>query len=86
MRFNRLAFSGALAYGLSHLGGVAGLESWRWIWLLEGAGTALVGVAAFWVFPDEPKNAGNWLTKEEKRFLELRQRYAMSGGVGHSET
>jgi hypothetical protein len=80
------AFSGALAFALAKLGGVAGLESWRWIWLLEGAFTALTGLVAPFVFVDTPEKAGNWLTHEEKRYLVLRQRYgAGSGGVARSE-
>ncbi|KAG7558197.1 hypothetical protein FFLO_02850 [Filobasidium floriforme] len=80
------AFSGLLAFGLAKLGGVAGLESWRWIWLLEGSFTAFVGVIAPFVFVDTPENAGSWLTHEEKRYLVLRQRYgAGSGGVARSE-
>lgn len=29
------AFSGLLAYGISFMGGVGGLNSWRWIFILE---------------------------------------------------
>lgn len=31
------AFSGLLAYGISHMRGVAGLEGWRWIFILVSA-------------------------------------------------
>lgn len=30
------AFGGALAYGISKMDGIGGLEGWRWIFLLEG--------------------------------------------------
>lgn len=80
------AFSGVLAYALSHLGGKAGLESWRWIWLLEGAFTVLVGLLCPLFFVDNPERCGSWLTHEEKRYLVLRQRYGPgSAGVARSE-
>jgi MFS family permease len=30
------AFSGLLAYAISKMDGVGGLEGWRWIFILEG--------------------------------------------------
>lgn len=30
------AFSGLLAFGISKMQGVGGLEGWRWIFILEG--------------------------------------------------
>jgi MFS family permease len=30
------AFSGLLAYGISHMDGTSGLAGWKWIFLLEG--------------------------------------------------
>ncbi len=37
--------------------GIAGLEGWRWIFILEGLFTVLVGVASFWVIQDFPETA-----------------------------
>jgi len=52
--------------------GIANLEPWRWIFLLEGLATIVTGVAVFWSFPDSPERAaGRWLTHEEARFLRL---------------
>jgi MFS family permease len=66
------AFSGLLAGGIAEMDGIAGLEGWRWIFILEGIATVIAGVAAFWLLPSKPSIA-TWLTPEEKRFLELTQ-------------
>ena len=41
------AFSGLLAYAIAHMEGVAGYSSWRWIFILEGLLSVLVGASAF---------------------------------------
>jgi hypothetical protein len=52
--------------------GVGGYEGWRWIFILEGLATVLMGVAVFWLLPDSPSHAeGRWLTADEARFLRL---------------
>jgi len=51
------AFSGLLAYGIDHMDGTANLAGWRWIFILEGLITCLVGVAAFFWIHDSPKTA-----------------------------
>ena len=37
------AFGGLIARGIAEMQGVGGLESWQWIFILEGAITLLVG-------------------------------------------
>lgn len=52
--------------------GIGGYEGWRWIFILEGLATVLMGVAVFWLLPDSPSHAeGRWLTADEARFLRL---------------
>ena len=66
------AFSGLLAAAIANLDGVAGQEGWRWIFILEGLATVLLGVTVFWLLPDSPDHAaGRWLTHDEARFLNL---------------
>lgn len=40
------AFSGLLAFAIGRMDGVANLEGWRWIFILEGLGT--VSRAFYW--------------------------------------
>ncbi|KAL2361306.1 hypothetical protein RJZ56_005797 [Blastomyces dermatitidis] len=44
-------------YGLNHLGGRAGLEGWRWMFLVNGLITIFVGVITYWWMIDFPENA-----------------------------
>ncbi|KAJ4359015.1 hypothetical protein N0V95_002551 [Ascochyta clinopodiicola] len=66
------AFSGLLAAAIAKMNGVGNYEGWRWIFIIEGIATVLMGVAVFWLLPDSPDHAvGRWLTEDEARFLRL---------------
>lgn len=75
------AFSGLLAAGIGQLGGVGGLTSWQWIFLIEGCVTMLMGLASFFLLVDTPSRSGSWLDEEEIRFLGI-QRFVKDGGPG----
>lgn len=45
------AFLGA---GLLQMRGVLGYAGWRWMFLLEGLFTLLIGIASFWMMPVAP--------------------------------
>ncbi|KAJ5991465.1 hypothetical protein N7522_011672 [Penicillium canescens] len=62
------AFSGLLAYLISKMDGVGGLEGWRWIFILEGLLTVVVAVFSFFLVWDEPATA-TFLSEHEKRVL-----------------
>ncbi|PNS20845.1 hypothetical protein CAC42_2776 [Sphaceloma murrayae] len=68
------AFSGLLAYGISFMDGVGGLEGWRWIFILEGMVTVLVALVAFYALYDYPQTA-SFLTPEERIFIVHRLTY-----------
>ena len=40
-----------LAFGILHLGGTNGLAGWRWLFALEGALTAVIGIVSLYVCP-----------------------------------
>lgn len=46
-----------------------GLESWRWVFFLQGAPTVLLAFVVLKVFVDQPHQA-KWLTTQEKAWLE----------------
>lgn len=48
--------------------GIRGLANWRWIFILEGTATILIGIASFFLLTDFPEEA-TWLTREEKDFI-----------------
>ncbi|MFE5005624.1 MFS transporter [Streptomyces sp. NPDC056696] len=53
------------------LHGLAGLDGWKWMFLLEGAPTVLLAIAVPWLLTDRPEQA-SWLTGEEKALLTAR--------------
>ncbi|KAF5694389.1 nicotinamide mononucleotide permease [Fusarium denticulatum] len=74
------AFSGLLAAGIAEMDGVGGMEGWRWIFLLEGMATVVLGVACFFFLIDTPALSTRWLNPEEIRFLELSMFIKQGGG------
>lgn len=65
------AFGGLIAYGCSNFDGAKGLESWRWIFILEGAITAFFALILFFVVSDFPEGA-KWLSENERAFLKAK--------------
>jgi MFS family permease len=49
------AFGGLLARGIMEMDGVAGRAGWSWIFILEGALTLVVAIAAYWAINDYPR-------------------------------
>ncbi len=60
--------------------GLAGLDGWRWIFILEGISTVIVGALCFFLLCDSPALSARWLDAEEIRYLELRQLARRSNG------
>lgn len=79
------AFSGLLAYAIGQLDHTWGYRGWRFIYVIEGLFTAMVGVASFFLLIPEPEKAGKWLDDQERRFLVLRHRFAAGGESGVAE-
>ncbi|OXH06703.1 nicotinamide mononucleotide permease [Cryptococcus neoformans A1-35-8] len=60
------AFSGLIAAGVQNgLDGKLGMESWRWLFILEGAITGFAAIIAIFVLPDYPATT-KWLSTREK--------------------
>ncbi|ORY54884.1 putative nicotinamide mononucleotide permease [Leucosporidium creatinivorum] len=60
------AFSGFISAGIQKgLDGAHGLESWRWLFIIEGAITAFVALLAILILPDYPATT-RWLSTREK--------------------
>jgi MFS transporter, ACS family, tartrate transporter len=49
--------------------GWLGFPGWRWLFVVEGAPAILLGVVAFFVLTDWPREAA-WLTAEQRKWLE----------------
>jgi MFS transporter, ACS family, tartrate transporter len=57
--------SGVIMY---YLDGVAGLNGWQWMFLLEGIPSITLGIAVLLHLTDRPEDA-NWLSAEERTWL-----------------
>lgn len=67
------AFSGLLAAAIIQMDGIAGLEGWRWIFILEGLFTVLFGVFVFLLMPNTPHQVLG-MSSEEKIYCAYRLR------------
>jgi MFS family permease len=79
------AFSGLLAAAIAQMDGVAGLEGWRWIFLLEGIATVMLGATCFFLLIDTPALSERWLNPNEIRYLEVSM-FIKQGGVFQEES
>ncbi|KAI1139216.1 DNA-repair protein rad2 [Hypoxylon sp. FL0543] len=65
------ALGGLLAYGIGQMDGVAGYSGWRWIFIIEGLPSIVLGVASFFLLPNDIDHA-YFLTPEEKQLANAR--------------
>lgn len=64
-----------LAFGLLRMRGVNGWEGWRWLFLIEGLFTFIIGIAAFFLMPASPVQTktwfrpNGWFTEREEKIV-----------------
>jgi ACS family tartrate transporter-like MFS transporter len=59
-----------------------GLASWRWMLLAEALPAVVLGIAAWFYFPDAPEQA-RWLTDEERRWLQANASHRVRSALGN---
>lgn len=69
------AFGGLLAYGIGFMDGIANLRGWRWIMIIEGIPTVIIGVATWFFLADDPDTAYYLNNEERALVVQLRSRY-----------
>lgn len=62
---------GLLAYAIGHMHGISGYRAWRWLFILEGIPTIMLGIAASVILADDPFSA-KFLSAEEKQLVQAR--------------
>ncbi|KAK0715983.1 major facilitator superfamily domain-containing protein [Lasiosphaeris hirsuta] len=66
--------SALLAYGLLHMRGVHGISGWRWLFLVEGLLTLVIGVFAFALMPAGPVQTKSWFRGQKGWFNEREEK------------
>ena len=66
---------------IGHMDGIAGLRGWRWIMIIEGLPTVILGISIWWWFADSVATA-RYLTPREKEIIDLRRRLQ----IGHTKS
>jgi hypothetical protein len=54
------------------MGGLQGLTGWRWIFIIEGTLTCVLGIAAWWLlvdFPDKAHTSWKFINEREAKFI-----------------
>lgn len=59
-----------LAYGIPHMKAVGGWEGWRWLFALEGALTAIIGILSWFYLPPSPTETASWFRGRNGWFTE----------------
>jgi ACS family tartrate transporter-like MFS transporter len=71
-----------LSGALLSLRGVAGLDGWQWLFLMEGVPAALLGFVVLTYLTDRPEQA-DWLAPDEQRWLIETLRIEAGPAEGH---
>jgi ACS family 4-hydroxyphenylacetate permease-like MFS transporter len=66
-----IAFGATLSGFILQMDGGLGLSGWRWLFLIEGVPSILLGIAAWFLLTERPA-AASWLTERERAMLERR--------------
>jgi sugar phosphate permease len=72
---------GLLAYGIGFMDGVAGQSGWRWIMIIEGLPSVVLGVIVYFWLADEPDTA-YYLSQKERDLMVVRKRRQ----IGHTSS
>ncbi|KAL2146054.1 hypothetical protein VTI28DRAFT_5393 [Corynascus sepedonium] len=67
------AFGGLLASAIGKMDYVRNYRGWRWIFIIEGCFTVLMGVIFLFTFPSFPEQA-TWLRDDEREYVKARLR------------
>ncbi|VEU22188.1 DEKNAAC103205 [Brettanomyces naardenensis] len=64
-----------MAYGIFHMGGIAGMTGWSWVFLIEGLFTLLIGILSYFLMvpsavqTKKPWNKKGWFSEREEKII-----------------
>jgi MFS family permease len=61
-------FGGLLAFAIAKMDGIRGYSGWRWIFIIEGLVTVVIGIISKWWVTDWPETA-KFLNEDERALL-----------------
>ncbi|MCJ1230111.1 hypothetical protein MMC12_006782 [Toensbergia leucococca] len=62
--------SAFMAFGILHLAGVYGMAGWQWLFAIEGAITALIGIISYFYLPPSPTQTASFFRGKNGWFSE----------------
>jgi len=65
------SFGGLFAYALLKMDGIAGLEGWRWLFIIEGIASVVIAIIAYFVLANDFESA-SFLNEEDKSLMRIR--------------
>lgn len=66
------AFGGLIAYGIQMMGARRGLSAWRWLFIIEGVISFVIGLLCWLTLPKSSEEA-RFLTEDEKQLMRNRR-------------
>jgi ACS family 4-hydroxyphenylacetate permease-like MFS transporter len=63
-----IAFGSLLSAALLSMNGFAGISGWRWLFIIEGLPSIVLGAVAYYYLADKPRDAA-WLSEAERASL-----------------
>ena len=76
-------FGGLLASAIANMQGIRNYSSWRWVFILEGMATIILGVNAYFFVADFPADV-HWLDPKEKKIRYCKDGAEVSGSYHDS--
>ncbi|KAG0164472.1 hypothetical protein DFQ28_010272 [Apophysomyces sp. BC1034] len=66
------AFSGLMSFAVFRMRGICGLEGWKWLFLIDGIATHIVGLIILFYLPASPSEASGWFDERQTRIAMAR--------------
>ncbi|KAI8062955.1 major facilitator superfamily domain-containing protein [Thamnidium elegans] len=80
------AFSGLISFGIFRMSGIGGLHGWKWLFIIDGIFTHIVGVVAFFYIPGGPCSTAGFLRGKNGWFTERERNIAVTRIIRDDKT